>query len=452
MLGFCATLSAADRAEAYGHEATALMALRCMSGVQQVLVARLLFAGAAGEGAGVRASEAAVAELLAWGVAERQGSDEDVRLLPVFAASLQRGLSAAPPPQTPRLMGLFVERAQAEAQARCALFVFAFVVVSFFWQRWDSAIQTIGDPTARLGERKHNPDLVLVQTALAEGLLTSTKKKRAEASDCALTREGFMFLLADTHEQLWALLLGFFRLRASRGKLGGAELAAALAFVCRLGLAEAYRPAPAASAPSRELLQLCACLGVAVLQGAGFVVTAYARHLSPRSAADESAQGFLVLENNFRVYAYTQSLLHIRILSMFVRLEYRLPNLVVGTVTRQSALRALLRYGVSAAQLLHYLRSNAHPRLRLRNPVVPDAIADQLRAWEAENSRLSARDGVLFEQFPSREAHEFAVRVAQARGVLLWSKPWRPGQLDGFVFVTREGVEPLTAALNSISL
>ncbi len=294
---------------------------------------------------------------------------------------------------------------------------------------------------------------MLVQVALEEGLLTSAKKKKVEASDCALTREGFMFLLADTHEQLWALLAGYFKLRMSRGKMMGAELAAALAFVCRLGLAEAYRPAPAASAP-KELLQLCACLGLVVIQGGGgnFVVTLHAKHLSPRTAADEGAQGFIVLENNFRVYAYTQSLLHIRILSKFVRLEYRLPNVVVGTITRKSALRALLRYRVSAARLLQYLRTNAHPRLRLRSPVIPNAVSDQLRAWEAENSRISARDGVLFEQFPTREAHEYAVRVAEARGVLIWSKPWRPGLLDGFVFVTREGVEPLTAALSSISL
>jgi transcription initiation factor TFIIH subunit 4 len=319
-------------------------------------------------------------------------------------------------------------------------------------ERWDSAIQMIGDPTGRLGDRKYNPDLVLVQIALEEGLLTSTKKKKVEASDCTLTREGFMFLLADSHEQLWALLAGYFKLRMSRGKMTGAELAASLAFVCRLGLAEACRPAPAASAPSKELLQLCATLGLVVIQGSNFFVSLHAKHLSPRTLADEGAQGFIVLENNFRVYAYTQSLLHIRILSMFVRLEYRLPNLVVGTITRKSALRALLHYGVSSARLLQYLRTNAHARLRLRSPVVPDAVSDQLRAWEAENIRLTTHDGVLFEQFPSREAHEYAVRVAQSRGVLIWSKPWRPGLLDGFVFVTREGVEPLSAALNSISL
>jgi transcription initiation factor TFIIH subunit 4 len=68
--------------------------------------------------------------------------------------------------------------------------------------------------------------------------------------------------------------------------------------------------------------------------------TGLARHLSSSTGGDDNRSGFLVLENNFRVYAYTQSLLHIRVLALFVRLECRLPNLVVGTITRKSALRA----------------------------------------------------------------------------------------------------------------
>ncbi len=118
MLGFCAaSLSAAERAEAYGHEHTALMAFRSMSGVQQVSVARLLFADSASD-AGVQASEPAVAEMLAWSVAERRGPGEDVRLHPAFAAALKRGLAAQPAAQTTRLMDLFVERTRTEAEAR----------------------------------------------------------------------------------------------------------------------------------------------------------------------------------------------------------------------------------------------------------------------------------------------------------------------------------------------
>lgn len=56
----------------------------------------------------------------------------------------------------------------------------------------------------------------------------------------------------------------------------------------------------------------------------------------------DSSAGWIVVENNFRVYAYTSRVSAMRILSIFVRLEYRLPNLVVGTITRQSARSALM--------------------------------------------------------------------------------------------------------------
>jgi hypothetical protein len=81
------------------------------------------------------------------------------------------------------------------------------------------------------------------------------------------------------------------------------------------------------------------------------VPTLLSRKLSPsygsdnRNSATPPANpddGWIIVENNFRVYAYTSRVSAMRILSIFVRLEYRLPNLVVGTITRQSARRALV--------------------------------------------------------------------------------------------------------------
>jgi len=116
--------------------------------------------------------------------------------------------------------------------------------------------------------------------------------------------------------------------------------------------------------------------------------------------------------------SYTRSPLQVRVLSLFVRLEYRLPNLVVGTITRKvtarfallllshlfsfvqersaraAAVRSQRRPAAGESFLLlslvllslcslsqGYLRSNAHPRMRARTPVLPDVITDQLRAW-----------------------------------------------------------------------
>lgn len=45
---------------------------------------------------------------------------------------------------------------------------------------------------------------------------------------------------------------------------------------------------------------------------------------------------FIIVESNFKVYAYTSSPLYQAILQLFMREDYRFPNLVVGMLTRES--------------------------------------------------------------------------------------------------------------------
>lgn len=52
-------------------------------------------------------------------------------------------------------------------------------------------------------------------------------------------------------------------------------------------------------------------------------------------------KGFLVVETNYRVYAYTNSSLQLAILSTFTELLYRFSDVVVGVMTRDSVRRAL---------------------------------------------------------------------------------------------------------------
>jgi transcription initiation factor TFIIH subunit 4 len=78
-------------------------------------------------------------------------------------------------------------------------------------------------------------------------------------------------------------------------------------------------------------------------------------------------EGFIILETNYRVYAYTgipicvmslkifsyphlDNPLQIAVLGLFVSLNYRFPNLVVGSITRESVKEALSS-GISADQV-----------------------------------------------------------------------------------------------------
>ena len=75
-----------------------------------------------------------------------------------------------------------------------------------------------------------------------------------------------------------------------------------------------------------------------------------------------------------QVYAYTTSELQVAILRLFVRAECRLPNLFVGTLTRESVTQAL-EFGVQADQIVSFLQQHAHPHVLHRVPIVPEVCA-----------------------------------------------------------------------------
>lgn len=71
------------------------------------------------------------------------------------------------------------------------------------------------------------------------------------------------------------------------------------------------------------------------------------------------------------MYAYTSSSLQYALLRLFVRCECILPNLFVGTITRESVTSAFA-CGLSADQIIEYLRQHASQHIAKRVPVVPE--------------------------------------------------------------------------------
>jgi transcription initiation factor TFIIH subunit 4 len=69
-----------------------------------------------------------------------------------------------------------------------------------------------------------------------------------------------------------------------------------------------------------------------------------------QSKSDKVERGYIMIETNYRVYAYTSSSLQIAILSLFISLQTRFANMVVGLITRESIREALNR-GISADQV-----------------------------------------------------------------------------------------------------
>lgn len=155
----------------------------------------------------------------------------------------------------------------------------------------------------------------------------------------------------------------------------------------------------------------------------------------PSSIGNRSGpqEGFIVLETNYRIYAYTDNPLQTAILNLFVSLKYRFPNLVVGAITRDSVKKALLN-GISADQIISYLMSHAHPQMRKNNPLLPVTVQDQIRLWELEKNRLKSQEGYLYTSFASQADYDFVLNYAKELGVVLWENPVKRcffGSLDG---------------------
>ncbi|KAF8566954.1 hypothetical protein P879_06625 [Paragonimus westermani] len=134
--------------------------------------------------------------------------------------------------------------------------------------------------------------------------------------------------------------------------------------------------------------------------------------------------GYILLETNFRLYAYTDSPLRTALLSLFSKIRARFPNLVVADITRDSVREALVR-GITADQIISYLTTNAHPDMLRETPILPPTIVDQIHLWELERDRFVFQEGCLYEQFSKSTDFEVVRDYAKNIGVLLWENPER---------------------------
>lgn len=248
-----------------------------------------------------------------------------------------------------------------------------------------------------------------------------------------ITSKGFQFLLQDVNRQLWDLLLNFLLLAEVRWvthyrpsvclqlqQEREMDMVEVLGFLFMLGSLElgkvsrsttarwmmadhegpqaystsnlsrpqiqllsdladygmVYRPQVMRS-PVAPVMTCRANVRLSQTSASHFYPTRMATTLTstaqPLVSADyaEEEKGFLVVETNYRVYAYTSNPLQIAVINLFVGLKTRFPNLIVGSLTRESV-KSALNNGITAEQIVTYLATHAHPQMRKQvNPYSP---------------------------------------------------------------------------------
>ncbi len=137
------------------------------------------------------------------------------------------------------------------------------------------------------------------------------------------------------------------------------------------------------------------------------------------ASSSDNSGGFIVIETNYRLYAYTSSNLQIAIIQLFTRLITRYPNMIAGKITRESIRRAV-SMGITGDQIISFLTTHAHPQMAKNQPILPPTVVDQIRLWQLEGDRMKATVGFLFTGFNTKADFDAPCRYAEEIGVLVW--------------------------------
>lgn len=248
-----------------------------------------------------------------------------------------------------------------------------------------------------------------------------------------ITSAGFQFLLLDTASQLWYFTLQYLKTAQSRGM----DLVEILSFLFQLSFSTLGRDY-SVEGMSESLLTFLQHLRefglvfqrkrksrryyptrLAITLAAGVTTSSSSSSSNVGSTPGSGDAGFIVVETNYRIYAYTNSELQIALVALFSEMLYRFPNVVVAQVSRESVQQAIAN-GITAQQIIHFLRTRAHPVMLKKTPVLPPTITDQIRLWELERDRLQFTEGVLYNQFLSQADFEVLRDRAQGLGCLVW--------------------------------
>jgi transcription initiation factor TFIIH subunit 4 len=282
-----------------------------------------------------------------------------------------------------------------------------------------------------------------------------------------ITKEGFAFVLQDINTQVWALLFLYVDLAEDAKGMSKVDVLSFLFLVSSMELGLAYSTAnltaaqqtmlpdlqdfgilysppqnPSIFYPTRLATTLTADSVTALSHTAttlgSSLAPSHTRSISTTTSGSASVSGFIILETNFRLYAYTSSPLQIALLALFTNLRSRHPNLVTAKISKHSIRRAV-NAGITADQIIAYLTTHAHPQMRRKNTytsnsstlnpdapptistsVLPATVIDQIHLWQLERDRMTTTPGFLLKDFQSDTEYETTRKYADEIGVLVW--------------------------------
>lgn len=309
---------------------------------------------------------------------------------------------------------------------------------NYAMSRWRCVLHYMVGASGTLKENTENDSGISVD---AVRILLNANLMRSDENDSSvrvITRQGFQFLLLDTQAQVWHFMLQYLNSCEERGL----NLSECLSMLFQLSFSTLGRDYSTEGLSSGLLtfLQHLREFGLVYQRkrkAGRFYPTRLALNISSKRNAvaaitdeNECAQDRcnIIVETNYRIYAYTDSNLQVALLALFTELLYRFPNLVVGVLTRDS-IRQAFRGGITAEQIISYLEQHSHPTMLSSKEtsaintksILPPTVVDQIKLWENERKRFTFTEGVAYNQFLSQSDFITLRDYAQSINVLMWS-------------------------------
>lgn len=287
-----------------------------------------------------------------------------------------------------------------------------------FYRKWNGILYSIAS-----GGKSN--EMYLPASGSTLNILLNCGLVLKEKSTIQITSQGFQFLLADASEQIVTLLIQYCM------SIEGDKLIEALEslFILSFLAPDQFYELKHFSASQKTHLKALSDLGLVIMTKqknvAGFVPTRLVRgitHVSDEAFNISKENGFIIMETNYKFYAYTQSPLQLSILSLFLRVRTRFANMIFCQLS-QDSMHEAFKKGITAQQIIRFLHAAAHPIMRDRTPVIPPTLIDQITLWEQDRNRLQAKTGYLYQQFLSASDFEKTVAEATKIGAVLYANP-----------------------------
>jgi len=134
----------------------------------------------------------------------------------------------------------------------------------------------------------------------------------------------------------------------------------------------------------------------------------------------------IIVESNFRVYAYKKKKTEIEVLEQFSETLYHLPNLFVGDLTVKSMNKAL-KNGVSGENILSFLQDNLHQVCKK----IPKNVIEQIKIWDLEKKKnficqviLASNMGKIgLKNFKNKSNQSITVHKRKNIRILIFERP-----------------------------